>query len=82
MGHGENFGPRFAGPKHEVVREPAERRPAQAGIERLETTRSDGDKFDQVIQLIQKPLRRAQTALGVPRGGFLGIPHGGRMKAD
>ncbi len=82
MGYGENFGPRFVGPKHEVIREAAESRPTQAGIERRETTRSGGDEFDQVIQLIQKPVRRAQAALGVPFGGFLGIPRGRRMKTD
>ena len=82
MGYGEKFGPRFVRPEHEVVRESAEPRPAQARIERLETARSGGDEFDSAIQLIQEPVCRAQTALGVPCDGFLGIPHGGRMKAD
>jgi len=60
MGYGEKFGPRFVRPEHEVVRESAEPRPAQAGIERLETARSGGDEFDSAIQLIQEPVCRAQ----------------------
>ena len=82
MRHGEDFGPRFRCPKHEVKGESAEPRPAQPNIELLETVWSDSDEFDQAIQLIEKPARRAQTALGIPRDGFLSVPHGGRMKPD
>lgn len=82
MRQGENFSPRFSGPKHEVEGESAEPRPAQASIELLETVWSDSDEFDQAIQLIEKPARRSRTSLRVPRDGFLGVPHGGRMKSD
>jgi uncharacterized NAD(P)/FAD-binding protein YdhS len=82
MRHGEDFGPRSHCPKHEVKGESAESRPAQASIELLETVRSDCDEFDQAIQLIEKPARRAQTALGVPLNGFLSVPHGSRVKSD
>jgi hypothetical protein len=82
MRHGENFSLRFSGPKYEVKGESAERRPAQASIELLETVWSDSDELDQAIQLIEKPARRTQTALGIPRDGLLSVPHGGRMKPD
>jgi hypothetical protein len=82
MRHGDSFGLRFPGPDHEVIRESAKLRTAQTGIERLETTGSDGDRPDQAFQLIEKALPDAQTALGVPLDGFLAIPHGGRMESD
>jgi hypothetical protein len=82
MRHDEDFGPRFPDAKHEVKGESAETRPAQASIERLETVRGDSDEFDQAIHLIEKPARRAQTALGVPLDGFLRVPHGSRVKSD
>jgi hypothetical protein len=69
-------------PKDDVERKSTEDRPAEIGIENLESGGRSGDEVNQAIQLIQEPNRGAKAPLGVPSGGFVGVLPRCRMEAD
>jgi hypothetical protein len=59
--------------KDDVEGKSTKDRPAEAGIENLESIGRDGDEVNQTIQLIQKPNRGPSAPLGVPSSSFFGV---------
>lgn len=82
MRYGEHDHVDIICPKDDVERKSPKDRPAETGIENLESIGRSGDDVNQAIQLIQEPNRGARAPLGVPSGGIVGVLPRCRMEAD
>jgi hypothetical protein len=71
--HGKDDNVQFVCPKDDVERKSTKNRSPDVGIENLKSVRRNCDEINQAIQLIEKPNRRTNTSLCVPRGSFVGV---------
>ena len=68
--------------KDDVKRKPSKHRAAEVSIEDRKFLRCDGDQVNQPIQFIQKPNCGSDAPLGIPDGGFVGVPLRRRVEAN
>ncbi len=82
MCHGKDDNVQAVCPKDDIERKSTKNRSAEISIESLKSVRRNCDEINQAIQLIEKPNRRTNALLCVPRGSFVGVLQRCRMEAD
>jgi hypothetical protein len=82
MGYGKHDNVQVVCPENDVERKSTKNRAPEITVENLKSVGRIGDQINQPIQLIEKPHCGANTSLGVPGGGFVGILQRCRMEAD